>query len=112
MTMPGGTMGRLDDALMRLRTVAARPGCTGEEVAAEARAIAADWWLDVQVGATPPERLHPLVGELRRWCLAVSNRDVEAWDTLERAGSSQRAEDARRRAEALGRAAEELRRYE
>lgn len=112
MTAEVGTEGMLDEALLHLGSAAVRPGCTGGEVAAEARAVVASWWLDVQAGGTPPERLHLLVGELRRWCLLAARQEELAWDRLERAGSSLDACRAGRRAVALRQAAEELRPFE
>ena len=89
-------MGQVFDALCRLGALA-EAGAPPDAVVHDAELIAAGWWWNAR-GDVASDRLVLLVQELRRWCLLTSER----WDRLERAGRPEEADQARRRAEALG----------
>ena len=97
------------DALARLEGMAVS-GLPPDDVACEAELIAAGWWRDGR-GSLAPERLVPLVQELRFWCLAASGRNAVRWERLSRDGRPREAVDAARWAQALDRAQRALRLY-
>ena len=90
------------DALMRLEDMAIA-GLPPDAVAHEAELIAAGWWWDGR-GDLGPDRLVPLVQELRRWCVVASRRHVVRWGHLHRMGRPLDAREAVRWAGALDRA--------
>ena len=94
------------DALARLEGMATA-GLPPDDVAHEAELIAAGWWWDGR-GDLGPDRLVPLVQELRRWCVAASGRHAMRWEDLHRVGRPMDADDAARWARALDRAQQAL----
>ena len=71
------------DALLRLEGMAVA-GLPPDDVAHKAELIAARWWAGR--GDPEPDRLVPLVQELRRWCVVASGRHAARWaGTLDRA---------------------------
>ncbi len=70
------------DALMRLEGMAIA-GLPPDDVAHEAELIAARWWAGR--GDLEPERLVPLVQELRRWCVVASGEAARWAGALDRA---------------------------
>lgn len=98
------------EAVRHLETLAQR-GRHPEEVAVEARTIAADWWWTSR-GGPSPDTLVLLVQELRRWCAVASSHHAARWDSLHRAGLPEQAEEARRWAEALDHANRALHLYD
>ena len=73
-----------------------------DDVAHEAELIAARWWAGR--GDLEPERLVPLVQELRRWCVVASGRHAARWGQLQRMTLPLDARKAARWAGALDRA--------
>ena len=90
------------DALVRLEDMAIA-GLQPDDVAHEAELIVAGWWWDGR-GDLAPDRLVPLVQELRRWCVVGSGRHAARWGHLHRMGRPLDAREAARWAGALDRA--------
>ena len=97
-------------ALVRLEGMAER-GAHPDDVALDAKRIAAGWWWNAR-GDLTPDRLALLVQEPRRWCAVASGHYAQRWDSLNRAGRPGEADEARRWAEALERAHWALRLYD
>ena len=89
------------DALVRLEGMAVAD-LPPDDMAHEAELIAARRW--ASRGDPGPDRLVPLVQELRRWCVVASRRHAARWGHLQRMGRPLDARKAARWAGALDRA--------
>jgi hypothetical protein len=98
------------DAVEHLEEMA-EAGRHPQEVAAAAAEIAAGWWLD-GAGEADSGRLVVLVQDLRMWCTPTCDQYAWRWEQLHRAGQPERADEARRWAEAMDEAQRALRLYD